>query len=76
MENSGEPHILSAEYKWQDLKFKDAKNILAQLKEKSGYVQWNNDERTEYFGIIARKINKKETFRSMGFIAFDLGDFN
>ena len=69
-------HILFVECKWQDLKLKDAKNILAQLKEKSGYVQWNNDERIEYFGIMARKINKKETLRSMGFIAFDLDDFN
>ena len=69
-------HILFVEYKWQDLKLKDAKNILSQLKEKTGYVQWNNDVRIEYFDIMARKINKNETLRSMGFIAFDLDDFN
>ena len=41
----------------------------------SKYVQWNNSERTEYPGIIAKKITQKEELRSRGVIAFDLEDF-
>jgi hypothetical protein len=41
----------------------------------SKYVQWNNSERTEYPGIIAKKITQKEELRKSGVIAFDLEDF-
>jgi AAA+ ATPase superfamily predicted ATPase len=67
---------LFIECKWKDLKLKEAENILGELKEKSGYVQWNNNTRNEYYGIMARNLERKETLRDKGFIAFDLDDFD
>ncbi len=68
--------ILFCECKWQDLKLKDAQNILENLKAKSHFVNWNNTNRKEYFGIIARKIEQKKELRNRGFAAFDLDDFS
>ena len=67
--------ILFLECKWQDLKQGEAGKILAELQDKSGYVQWNNDARKEYYGILGRKIENKEELRSRGFMFFDLEDF-
>jgi len=61
--------------KYSTLKFKDALDILAVLKEKSGYVDWNTDKRKEYFGLIAKKIEGKERLRKEGYIVFDFDDF-
>lgn len=67
--------ILFLECKWQDLKQGEAGKILAELKDKSRYVLWNNDTRREYFGILGRKIENKEGLRRRGFLVFDLEDF-
>jgi len=67
--------ILFVECKWSSLNQNDAKHILELLKEKSRHLKWNNDNRIEHFGIIAKKIQDKETFRAQGFVAFDLDDF-
>ena len=67
--------ILFMECKWQDLKQKEAGKILAELADKSRYIQWNNDNRIEHFGILGRKIENKEELRSRGFLVFDLEDF-
>ena len=53
----------------------DIKRIFELLKEKSGHLTWNNDNRIEHFGLMAKKIQNKEKFRKEGFIMFDLEDF-
>jgi len=63
------------EVKWGDLNLKDARDILKKLKEKSGSVEWHNEKRKEYFGIMAKKINGKEKLRGDGFFCYDLRDF-
>ena len=63
------------ECKYRTLKFKDALDILAELRTKSGYVDWNTNKRKEHFGLIAKKITGKETLRKEGFIVFDFDDF-
>lgn len=40
------------------------------------FVDWNKADRKEYFGIIAKKIERKEELRDRGFTAFDLEDFS
>lgn len=67
--------ILFCECKWQDLKLKGANNILESLREKSKFVNWNNTDRKEYFGLIARKIERKNELKGKGFVVFDLEDF-
>ena len=63
------------ECKYSTLKFKDAFAILAGLKNKSGYVDWNCGKRKEYFGLIAKKIEDKERLRKEGYFIFDFDDF-
>ena len=67
--------ILFLECKWQDLKQGKAEKVLAELKDKSRYVLWNNDTRKEFFGLLGRKIENKDELRSRGFLVFDLEDF-
>jgi len=67
--------IALIECKWKDLSKKDALDVLEQLMDKSASVQWNNDNRTEYFGLVAKRIEGKESLREKGFVVFDLDDF-
>lgn len=73
--NNDTKEILFVECKWKDINERDADKILADLKEKSCFVQWNNDDRKEYFGLVARKIIGKERLREKGLVVFDLDDF-
>ena len=50
-------------------------DILAELKNKSGYVDWNTSKRKEHFGVIAKKIVDKERLRKEGYSVFDFDDF-
>lgn len=73
--NDEAKQILFAECKWRALKEKQAKSILGELKEKSGFVRWNNGKRKEFFGLIAKRIENKKKLRKEGFLVFDLEDF-
>jgi len=72
--NTDTKEILFIECKWKDLDEKTADRILADLKTKSEFVQWKNDGRIEYYGIVAKKIGGKESLRAKGFMVFDLDD--
>jgi len=63
-------------FKWSELKRRDCERIIAELKEKSGYVDWHRKERTERYGIIARRIgiDDKKDLRSKGYPIYDLED--
>ena len=62
--------ILFAECKWQNKV--NAEKILAELNEKSQYVQWNNQKRKEYYAIFAKSFKKK--FKQKGIHLYDLKD--
>jgi len=62
------------EVKWKNLKEKETRDLLEELKEKSKLVEWNNKKRKEFYGIIAKKINGKEKLKEEGFLCYDLGD--
>jgi hypothetical protein len=66
---------MSFECKYSTLKFKDAFAIIAELNNKSRYVDWNTSKRKEHFGVIAKKIEGKERLRKEGYIVFDFDDF-
>ncbi|MGB7532736.1 MAG: hypothetical protein WA977_07145 [Halobacteriota archaeon] len=59
------------------LKRRDCERIIAELKEKSTYVEWHRKERTERYGIIARRIDidDKKDLQSKGYLIYDLDDF-
>lgn len=73
--NESTEDIMFIECKWQDLSAKQVNRILADLKEKSKFVRWNNDTRNEHFCIIAKSIHNKEKLREKGVVVFDLADF-
>jgi AAA+ ATPase superfamily predicted ATPase len=73
--NEDTKEILFVECKWKTLNEINAEKILAVLKDKSGFVKWNNDMRKAYFGLIAKKVEGKDGLRKKGFVVFDLDDF-
>ncbi len=62
--------ILFAECKWQDRV--DARKILAGLKEKAKFVQWNNEKRKEYYAVFAKSFREK--VKEPDILLFDLKD--
>ncbi len=68
--------IFFFECKWRDLKEGTARKILDELKEKSSWVDWNNDNRKEHFGVIAKHIENKNMLIKDGYFAYDLEDFS
>ncbi len=68
--------IAFIECKWKSLSEKAALDILETLIDKSTSVQWNNNKRTEFFGLVAKKIEGKDVLREKGFVVFDLDDFH
>ena len=74
--NEDKKEIGFFEVKWKDLKEKEARKILRELKEKSEFVNWNLDNRKEFFGVIAKKIENKNKLRKEDYLIFDLRDFS
>ncbi|MBU4451469.1 MAG: ATP-binding protein, partial [Nanoarchaeota archaeon] len=70
--NDNTKEILFAECKWQDKV--DAKKILADLKEKAQYVQWNNEKRKEHYAVFAKSF--KENIKEPNVLLFDINDLN
>ena len=68
-------NIFFCEVKWKDLTAAESLVIIKRLKEKAGHVRWHNSDRTEYYGIIARKIKGKKKLIDAGYYAFDLKYF-
>jgi len=68
--NDQTKEILFTECKWQDKV--DAKKILAELKEKTKYVNWNNYNRREHYAIFARSF--KDKFKEPDVLLLDLND--
>jgi AAA+ ATPase superfamily predicted ATPase len=52
------------------------KQFLIDLKDKSISVQWQNEERKEYFAVIAKKIENKAELKEKRVMAFDLEDIS
>ena len=73
--NDDKKEIGFFEIKWKDLKEKQARKIIKELKEKSKFVDWNSEDRKEYFGLIGKKIEGKNKLRKEGFLVYDLKDF-
>ncbi|MEA3324656.1 MAG: ATP-binding protein [Euryarchaeota archaeon] len=73
--NDATGEILFVECEWKNLYRRQAEVVLGELSEKSRHVDWNNAARTEYFGIIGKKIEGKDELREKGFVVMDLDDF-
>ena len=70
--NEQTKEILFAECKWQEKV--NAKKILAQLKEKTKFVQWNNENRIEHYTIFAKSFKQK--IKEPGLTLFELKDMD
>ncbi len=58
------------ECKWKENV--DAQKVVNELKEKAGFVKWNNNKRKEYFCIFAKSFKKK--INENNILLFDLKD--
>lgn len=72
--NEQEKAMVFIECKWSDLTAQKSKKIVEKLRNKASLVRWNNQERVERLGIIARSISDKNSLISEDFIAIDLED--
>lgn len=62
------------ECKYKHLGYKNALEIIADLKRKANVVKWNNRQRKEIFGVAAKEIEGKEELRKEGYVAIDFED--
>jgi len=72
--NEETKEIAFFEVKWSDLQLGEARRILSELKGKSEFVDWNKGERVEHFGLIAKRLERKEKLRGEGYLCYDLED--
>ncbi|MBI5224371.1 ATP-binding protein [Candidatus Micrarchaeota archaeon] len=61
------------EFKWQELGYSEAINVLMNLENKAKYVP--KLPANTKFGIVAKKIGEKQKIKSAGYLAYDLDDF-
>jgi AAA+ ATPase superfamily predicted ATPase len=73
--NEDKKEINFFECKWKKLSYDQSLKILKKLKDKSVSVKWLNDTRKEYYGIFAKKIEKKDEIKKQGYFAYDLDDW-
>ena len=73
--NENKKHIMFLECKWSNLSYNQSLKLLKKLKEKADLVQWLNDKRKEYYGLVARKIENKKELRKKEFLVYDLDDW-
>ena len=72
--NEGRKDIAFIECKWSSLRLKDAERVIADLKRKAVMVKWGDEARREYYGIIAKAVEGKESLRETGYLVYDLSD--
>ncbi len=73
--NEGTKEISFFECKWKNLSYNQSVKILTELQKKTVSVKWLNTTRKEHFGLIAKKIEKKNELRKKGFLVYDLDDW-
>ncbi len=56
--NERTKEILFCECKWKDKV--NAEQVLMNLKEKAKFVKWNNEERKEYYSVVARSFKSRK----------------
>lgn len=71
--NDDAREALFFECKWSHLKEHEARKLIAILQEKAAHVLW--ERKKEYVGVIAHKIEHKESLRKEGWLMFDIDDF-
>ncbi len=65
---------LFCECKWSSLTHRQARSVLVALQDKAGAVRWKNDERTEQFALVAKRVEGKDELRKEGYLVCDLED--
>lgn len=71
--NEDTKEILFAECKWQNKKV--GIKVYDELKEKSGLVKWNNEERKEYFALFS-KVGFTPGLKNEEVLLYELKDIN
>jgi len=72
--NEASGDALFCECEWSVLNRRQARGILAALREKAREVRWQNESRNERFALVAKSIEGKEDLREDGYLVCDLED--
>ena len=56
------------------MRIEEARRFLAELEDRSEFVDWNKGERIEHFGLIAKRLEGKEKLKEEGYLCYDLED--
>ena len=74
--NKNKKDIAFFECKWKSLSYNKSLKILEILQEKANNVKWLNNNRKEYYGLVAKEIENKIDLREKGFLVYDLDDWS
>ena len=72
--DEAQPSAAFFEVKWSILKKTEAKRILQTLERKAQDFRWRRENRTEYLGLLAKKVQGKEDLSKQGYIILELKD--
>jgi hypothetical protein len=65
---------LFLQVKWKKLNYDEALQVIEKLKQKSFSFELNRNGGKNYFGILAKGLERKEKLISKGYFVFDLQD--
>ncbi|MCS4541306.1 MAG: ATP-binding protein [Euryarchaeota archaeon] len=72
--DEAQPSAMFFEVKWSSLKEAEAKKILQMLERKVQDFRWRKENRTEYLGLFAKKVQGKEELSKQGYVILELKD--
>jgi len=72
--DEAQPSAIFFEVKWGSLKGAEAKKILQTLERKVQDFRWRKENRREYLGLFAKKVQGKEEFSKQGYVILELED--
>jgi len=72
--DEAKPSAMFIEVKWGSLKVAEAKKILQTLERKVRDFRWRKENRKEYLGLFAKKVQRKEELSKQGYFIVELQD--
>ncbi|MEM4726849.1 MAG: ATP-binding protein [Candidatus Bathyarchaeia archaeon] len=72
--DEAQPSSALFEVKWSHIKEAEAKRTLQNLERKAQAFGWRKENRREYLGLVAKKIEGKEQLSNQGYIILELKD--
>ncbi|MEM3404506.1 MAG: ATP-binding protein [Nitrososphaeria archaeon] len=72
--DEAQPSSIFFEVKWSNIRKNEAERIIQDLKQKAQIFKWKKEERKEFFGLFAKKVEGREELSSEGYTILELKD--